>query len=128
MESNELRIGNLVHYKLFPNIEESFIEVEITAIAKTHVTFFHEDEEQTVSILDIIPIELTRENLLKFRMEAVDYEKMYLYDDVFFIESINSKWVLCHHSGDSIIDLKYVHLLQNIVYDLTGNELMNREN
>jgi hypothetical protein len=101
MEARELRIGNLL-------ITSSGTIVEVTESTIRGVR---------LNYLDIKPIPLTEEWLLKFGFEddnAFFKNRITLYkqDGIFWCDLL---W--------DCIDVNYVHQLQNLYYALTGEEL-----
>lgn len=143
IKANELRIGNLVlgngigkvstiaqEFKLEP----FYIEVEDS---EEMFTQYYEQE--------IAGITLTKEWLLKFGLKSFDSGYMRSYysgdtgDEIYgrgFCVSIddenNCYWCLTTvEYGDSdwrsILELKYVHQLQNLYFALTGEELTIKE-
>lgn len=126
MKVTELRIGNHVLYR---NDKKT-----ISAITKTEVSF-QEDEDRYFPIKSIEPIPLTRERVKQLSFELFDDTKdlnVWRTEKGLTIieECIADKWEnFCfdYSGGRYQIDqanIKYVHHLQNICADLTGEELI----
>lgn len=125
MEAKELRIGNYYFYKdnLYPDIFEleDFVDLD----------------SGNVEIYDWKPIPLTEEWLVKFGLN----KKNYKYWTGYFFKHLNTtnnlsvdvaikskRFSLCKyyekkHSDIILLDLLYVHQLQNLYFCLTGEEL-----
>jgi hypothetical protein len=128
MKAEELRIGNLV---LIPynksNKQEGFFEATISQIGDFGAYIGPEDYE---------PILLTEEWLLKFGFYETSNQDfiggLYTQDkpDKFFINKETMSYCFFDYEGsiDDIIQIKYVHQLQNLYFALTGEELQLQEN
>jgi len=115
MESNELRIGNLVIYG------GSVVIMDLHEF--THFLRFPET---------YTPITLTEEILLKSGFEITkndEYPFKYVINkgmrDELEIEDLNSTtcFVLSHGRRFSVVKIKHLHQLQNLYFALTGTEL-----
>lgn len=122
MEARELRIGNLVKSKNHPKdsvfIIYKIYENSVVALKSGSLYRFYIDELE--------PVPLTEELLLKFGFEnthRIDYGELkpcyaifslaiMLRHNSFFVD-----WI----GGNT--EIKYVHQLQNLYFDLTGEEL-----
>ncbi|MGC4130233.1 MAG: hypothetical protein QM564_11920 [Bergeyella sp.] len=126
MDAKELRIGNLIYFKLFPNVPESFTIIEVNAVADTHISFVsEEDGEETYSIEDFQGIPLSEERLLKFGFQYSDlktirngyYLRVNNSDIAFYDDEV------IYYLGQPFSQIKYVHQLQNFYHCLCGKEL-----
>lgn len=140
MKRNELRIGNLVDLgnRIAKIIEISNLSCVVVDLEETQDTI--EDYERTK------PIPLTEEWLYKFGFKDIDKgdhdyntytdpnHNYYLQIDV---RKKDGKYSILDNSFDdlrdfSMVDISYVHQLQNLYFALTGEELiyylnMNKE-
>lgn len=106
IKANELRIGNLIY-----NTKGNVSEVNIEALAYILKEPHHQCK----------PIPLTEEWLLKFRFEkdgGIFHNEIVLYENTKRF-SYNANYF----EHDNLIDIKYVHQLQNLYFALTGEEL-----
>ena len=121
MKANELRIGNILMFTDFPKKEERVICGADIAYA-----------EKEPDWLDAFwtPIPLTEEWLLRFGFNKDDFSRIYVQftikhfkiiqntvDNSFFIDNVKMIKV----------NVEYVHQLQNLYLDLTGQELELKE-
>jgi len=118
LDAKDLRIGNLIKW-----ISTNTVEVvqEINSCGKYHLI-------NNVQITDAEPIELTEEWLLRFGFERHEL------DNWFYLKIIND-WTrlniningsVCELSisnHGAVINVAYVHQLQNLYYALTQTEL-----
>lgn len=113
MEAKELRIDNVVEWNRRPFL--------IKSIDKSYV----ENELWSKPINEIHPIHLTEEILLKCGFEKTQFGYGDKYIDIECIGDGNYK--LSIEFGDHVLgfgeDIKYIHKLQNIYFELTGKEL-----
>jgi hypothetical protein len=136
MKANELRIGNLVDLgnRIAKIIEISNLSCVVVDLEETQDTI--EDYERTK------PIPLTEEWLYKFGFKDIDKSDndyitytdsnhdYYLQIDV---RKRDGKYTILDNSFDdlrdfSLVDISYVHQLQNIYFVLTGEELTLNNN
>jgi hypothetical protein len=132
MKANELRIGNLVDLgnRIAKIIEISNLSCVVVDLEETQDTI--EDYERTK------PIPLTEEWLYKFGFKDIDKgdndyitytdsnHDYYLQIDV---RKRDGKYSILDNSFDdlrdfSMVDISYVHQLQNMYFTLTGEELI----
>ena len=118
LDAKDLRIGNLIKW-----ISTNTVEVvqEINSCGKYHLI-------NNVQIIDAEPIELTEEWLFRFGFERHEL------DNWFYLKIIND-WTrlniningsVCELSisnHGAVINVAYVHQLQNLYYALTQTEL-----
>ena len=136
MKRNELRIGNLVDLgnRIAKIIEISNLSCVVVDLEETQDTI--EDYERTK------PIPLTEEWLYKFGFKDIDKgdhdyntytdsnHDYYLQIDV---RKKDGKYSILDNSFDdlrdfSMVDISYVHQLQNLYFALTGEELIMNNN
>lgn len=139
MEAKELRIGNYVHYHIVDELDERKEWNEINEV----------DIDDIYTVLigkadDLSPIPLTEECLLKlgfdynsesennqfyceiFRDDEKDITN-YLsvnFDEYGHLISIKIECTDARDCADHIVNVKYVHQLQNLYFALTGEELI----
>ena len=110
MKLKEVRIGNFVD--LFGSVASvctSYFDVKYSGIA----------------IKSGIPISLTHEWLLSFGFEYNEFELHYKKDNFYLHkESKNGKNVFFDSNLD--FQIKHVHQLQNLFFDLTKRELVKK--
>jgi hypothetical protein len=118
MKANELRIDNWYHADI---IKENVFE-KITA--KDIVDLFDDPLDDYYKA-----IQLTDEIIFKFGFEKKESRRVYTRDDLCFClikNDHNKGYTLGYLKEDSFFGIStniyYVHHLQNIIFDLTGNE------
>lgn len=133
MKASELRIGNLVY--VTDNLT-NLIFKEITPINIHNLMHLTGWDKSPVDI-EFEPIPLTEEFFLKFGFENIDKggndfitytdseHNYYLQIDV---RRKDGKYLILDNSFDdlrafSMVDIEYVHQLQNLYFALTGEEL-----
>lgn len=133
INSNELRIGNLVYSKYFKEIRI------VGLVGNGNVLSYEIDKgglDGTSGIADAEPIPLTEEWLVK--LGAIDRNKE--ERDKYNFKEINWYFGFTEAYGDfriyqmpyfkfylteyKTIEIKYVHQLQNLYFALTGEELV----
>lgn len=133
MKATDLRLSNLVYYKLFPNVKESFIEVEVLGLNKNTVTFSFEGNEKSVYFEEIEHIQLTEELLFRFGFEQIGsyktYRKTYSdfgYEKQLVIEGEKgfSASIMYDEKFAMITMLSTVHELQNLYFLVAREELI----
>lgn len=135
IDTKELRIGNYILYK--------GSKAKISGISLKHIlayTFYKEaktptsTENVSLNVEDCTPIPLAEELLLKCGMNECNDDAIvrYIYCNGKFKMSIVihglKKYIVHIHNlenGEQICgkEILYLHQLQNIYFDLTGNEL-----
>jgi len=116
MKANELRIGNLLQGDKIQLANQGIYSDGIFAITGYGISEF-----ELGRLLKAKPIPLTEEWLLKFGFEKLTKR---------FRKEVNGYWYTVWDSGQFDVDnkaisfnCKYVHKLQNLYFDLTGEEL-----
>jgi hypothetical protein len=114
MKSSELRVGNLIKGKS----PEKKVYEEPVKIDEYYLTMFFN------KMMDVEPIPLTEEWLLKFGFETNDVR--YWQISAFRLH-INryGEWIFKVETFEQ--EIKYVHQLQNLYFDLVGEELKQQE-
>ena len=110
MKANELRVGNYVYAEVnLPCLQiHRLMPADIVDVSK--------------GIVEIYPIELTEEILLKcgFEQTSISYFKK----DEFTIENWDDNEFIFRWNDFTIsVDLKHLHTLQNLYHALTNEEL-----
>jgi hypothetical protein len=138
MNSNELRLGNYINWI---RIDGNPIEVvSIYNIMRSTVrcctTTIEELNEIQLYYSEIKPIPLTEQWLIKFGFENRDTRKWLYYKDC------GTEYLVEYYKADNtfsfdmlvdgefrtiIYDLEFVHILQNVWFALTGEELELKE-
>jgi hypothetical protein len=135
----EIRKGNIVKRKYYnpnpsnPTYKYEPCFVKSIGIAKIHVTESLNLKYNKLIKIDynsIIPVQLTEEWVIKFGFikRATDFilgEPIYFEDDnkLFTLLEAATGGYLLWHKGHSIKICKYVHKLQNLVFELEDKEL-----
>lgn len=122
MKAIELRIGNLVEYKITDDLDERIEWWELSTIDSDDLKIIQDD-------CDYRPIPLTEEWLLKFgfKYNNPTYE-WYDKSAVLFIQVNYLGFDLIAKFHNQVIrEIKYVHELQNLYFALTGKELKIKE-
>ena len=133
MEANELRIGNYVNYKYWnpePNNEQYLFEsVKIIGFLKNNFYFNFKGRNEIEKVLELHPIPLTEEWLLKFGLKN---EKGFGFKNeiAYYLikEQNNSFFIGIRYEHDEseyyfVWDITFIHQLQNLYFALTGEEL-----
>lgn len=120
IQANDLRVGNIVLY-IYSGFSESSI-IRINDIGNIAVWGSDSDGKYLINLKNIIPIQLTKEILLKCGFE-LNLEKT-----LFIIKSCGLMLMDVkglYYMANSLVktDIKYLHQLQNLYYALTGVEL-----
>ena len=115
MKANELRVGNQIH-----------INSQVSIITAADIEFIYNRERFGCEIDNCNPIKISEDILLRLNFKY-EYEKMLdkIYSYGSFRIAIN-KLEGCHYYHvDSKIGrgFHYLHQLQNLFYDLTGDTL-----
>ena len=116
MKANELRIGNLILF--YKDV------IEINYINKTHIGY-GKGNFAPISFNNFEPIPLTEEWLIKLGFEKKQRLYVLSFLRVEINKYINGKWeyTLLFNDIKKIKEIKYVHKLQNLYFELTGEEL-----
>ena len=132
MEAKELRIGNLL-YLAFAKKNVVVFGIDVIEISEiTHnLIRFKDGINFSVSKIELFePILLTEEWLLNFNFElkSMVNGKVLVYRNNMLAVSFNTdNKIISIHIGIQRIDdgkkIKYVHQIQNLYFDLTGQEL-----
>lgn len=117
MKASDLRIGNIVYYKVRDELDERKEWNEINIVDAEDILSI-EDYESKNQEHPYSPISLTEELLLQFGFER--YLNRYHINDVFFVTK-DLYWM--NSEGFEDVELEFVHQLQNLYFALTGNEL-----
>ena len=118
IKANELRIGNLVYYKITDNFDERKEWLEVCKIDHDDLRILGIKDEMNQ---DYQPIPITEDWLLKFGFEKdVNLQ--------FYKNFKNNKTVIIDFCficllGNFHVKINYVHELQNLYFALTKTEL-----
>jgi hypothetical protein len=138
IQPQELRIGNLLYFKRFPNVPESFEVIKVTSISKNgFISFVNSDGEKENYFIDCFePIKITEEILFRFGYEIQkEYNGVSFKRDNFnlwkgngwdfFLLSISS--MNMEGINEFEIEVKFAHQLQNLYFALKGEELQFKQ-
>ena len=140
IQPQELRIGNCLYYKVLPHAPESYKIIEVTSISKNgFISFINDDgKEETYYLDNFEKIPITEEIILKCGFENYDNEKYnpndkyakqfeYHLDSGISYRELLCKpyygWIIKMGTYDDKLEIKYVHQLQNLYYELKDEEL-----
>ena len=132
IQANELRLGNLVNRKFLnpspKGLQTCFTECKIVSIGIERIIYECKDKSLNKVKFDIIsPIPITEEWLLKFGFEwSIQHQAHYLkgFDYVIDVCDGFCRVIKYRRNGENLIDVKYLHELQNLYFVLTGKELI----
>lgn len=118
MKATELRIGNLIEYKIEDKLDERKEWWKVSKVDFQDLTWLDSNPEDS----DFRPIKITEEWLLKFGFvkKEIGYSKLTEMEQCFLISFGK------HTSVNGIKfnnEIKTVHQLQNLYFALTGEEL-----
>ena len=140
LSASDLRIGNLVGTDL-KNTHCTVVEIRHSVVSLRYIRSDNNEPHQSMVEYDrLTPIELTEEWLLKAGFE----KGKGLYSQWYFIQLLGTEFYLRPNflggylwgfdleiaSGYELNDaqpIQYLHQLQNLWKELTGNELMFKE-
>ena len=123
INAKELRIGNLVEYKITDKFDERKEWWEVSEIDADDIHWLSKVDTNDD---DFRAIPITEEWLLKFGFSEIGgcNEKDFTNGDYnIFINSIGEVNFLFFREGDWYQKISYVHQLQNLYFALTGSEL-----
>ena len=124
MKANELRIGNYYYEFMIPKIVDALMFVKLSQI-----------EHANKIAIDVSPIPLTEEWLLKFGFELKDKVNMGFIKQINYPHMKNYLYANSKHYTTALWDesnqiefftspCQYIHQLQNLYFALTGGELI----
>ena len=111
IQANELRVGNLLNYQT--------AEGDVISLPTDFNAIKWATEDEKGFNLVHSPIPLTEEWLVKFGFDSLYISKNGFS---FIFEKIGSDFI-CHIEDAIILEIQYVHTLQNLCFSLTGQEL-----
>ena len=120
MEAKELRIGNLVNYRIEDKFDERKEWLEVSEIDAIDLQCIDND---------FSPIPITKEWLLKFGFKQIDDRsyKLRNFGKFIFFEQLKNSFAFYPAGVLNFLmrmdNLKSVHQLQNLYFALTGREL-----
>jgi hypothetical protein len=120
MKASELRIGNLIKGK---SPEKKVYEEPVELNEYYFLLFLN-------NMMDVEPIPLTEEWLLKFGFEKTEWDNFNSYR---LIIGNNDYAIVLYSDGNCEVGdiitckIEYVHQLQNLYFALTGEELKQQE-
>ena len=117
MKANEIRISNLIQWE---DESEEIISIK-SIIHDSDDDYLVKFAGGSAQLAEFKPIPLTEEWLLKFGFEKLTKR---------FRKEVNGYWYTVWDSGQFDVDnkaisfnCKYVHQLQNLYFDLTGEDI-----
>jgi len=131
MKASDLRLVNLVNYRIVDEFDERKEWLEVSTIDYDDLRIL---EIENINNQDYQPIKLTEEWLLKLGFNKLEnhiptYYKCFgdlILDDYEFSFNISVDWKLNYFITvfGRKITIKYVHQLQNLYFALTDEELI----
>lgn len=119
IKANEIRIGNIYNRKVGKGITPIIIDEMIMA------EIFGQSLEYSLN--DLEPIKLTKEELKAMGFEEYPHNHDFAKDGIYISHITSDESYQLEFTSPLIewmvIDLKFVHQLQNIYFTLTGKEL-----
>ena len=128
MKATELRIGNLIEYKIEDKLDERKEWWEVSKVDFQDLTWLDSNPEDAY----FRPIKITEEWLLKFGFEDITGVDYILHIDVDFkliLIPADAFYPQIDKADDvgwgsiSLNKIEYIHQLQNLYFTLTGEEL-----
>lgn len=127
MKANELRIGNLIEYKIEDELDERKEWWEVSKVDFQDLTWLDSNPEDS----DFRPIKLTEEWLLKFWFKYREFLNDFFIkidnENILIIEKevIGFSMFKCEPNQRKyfLTKIYYVHQLQNLFFSLCGEEL-----
>lgn len=125
MKATELRIGNWVKYShLIENVLHEFDS--ISGIFENNLVSIKSRPYTAFTLDSVNPITLTEEWLLKFGFEEDGHDWYFMsakdrFTDIGYSYSIKKN--VFEVNECEMVEVKYVHQLQNLYFALTGEEL-----
>ena len=123
MKANELRIGNYINYRIVDKLDERQEWDEVSIIDGQDLDYL----EKNPNDKDFQPIPLTEEWLLKFGIDFTSekewYQLTFTIKGLLFETASSMEGFTYNLCFDDMINIKYVHQLQNLYFALTGEEL-----
>ena len=122
MKATELRLGNLIEYKIKDELDERKEWWEVSEIDADDIHWLSKVDTKDE---DFRPIILTDEWLIKLGFKQNKFDKVFEVEncqiEIYFFDN-DIKCTVC---VDSVINnnIKHVHQLQNLYFALTGSEL-----
>ena len=127
MKADELRIGNYLKGLQGDILEIEQIKKDCDNYIGYAVYFSNKDSSSLIHDLELQPIPLTEEWLLKFGFEF--FKHHYLGYDIFkkdnlLIAMMIVNVIFIDDYDTALAEIKHVHQLQNLYFALTGEELI----
>lgn len=135
MKIQELRIGNKVSFK-DTVVEIAGVSGIVYSFGAIDVTIFREGKTEMHDLKTLSPIPLTEEILLKCGFSDKNYKQGYIgidyksgamtLDFVLNKPGVMGNWNKCHTFSlpdYRFVNIDYLHQLQNLFFDLTGEKL-----
>lgn len=120
MNAKDLRIGNIVYYKVEDELDDRKEWNEINIIDAEDILSL-EDCESKKQNHPYFPIPLTEEWLEKLGFEKVD--NAWINSIALYFDSEEYAYNASYFEYDNLIVIKHVHQLQNLYFALTREEL-----
>ena len=120
LKAKELRIGNYVEYRIEDELDSRKEWWEVTVIDSDDINWLEKESPEST---DYRPIPITEEWLLNFGFKKLVNNFSFLENSIYSIEKEKKDWQVYYSSNDRMLNIKYIHQLQNLFYCLCGEEL-----
>jgi hypothetical protein len=131
LEAKDLRIGNLVEYfgkiRKIDGIKAMSIGGYAVEIIETDIHGRSISEYSPLESLNLNPIPLTEEWLVRFGFEKSAFNENVYSNKSIILDKRKLGWLLCDNSIDNLKHIEHVHQLQNLYFALTQEELTLNE-
>ena len=124
MKTNELRVGSLVT-TYFSDVR--IFEVSAIHSDRIYLKSIVDTSQSGITPVYIKPVPLTEEWFLKFGFKPLGNTFEFWENSIYSVEKEGNFWQVYYASNDRMVQIKYVHQLQNLYFALTGKELTIKE-
>lgn len=124
IKAKELRVGNIISVPSLNRIGKVISFTERTIKVKLPESKLTSVTHKGLEGLDVNPIPLTEEWLLKLGFERIGKDGFWFNNGVYLDWNIEGFCIAMFHRR---VTVKYVHQLQNLCFSLTGEELTIQE-
>ena len=118
INAKEIRIGNLVEYRITDKLDERKEWWEVSEIDADDIHWLSKVDTKDE---DFRAIPITEEWLLKFDFKRFPWGLV--KDNLLFKDDLKCSYLILQVGNGFEVKVKYVHELQNLYFALTGSEL-----
>ena len=113
IQATDLMIGNLVNAALYPNA------IIVESICSSNEDIYNRDTGE-IALVAVSPIQINSDWFIKF---GFDFSGDVLFKDLFEVAMTKNNKFYLRGIIFGVVEIKYVHQLQNIYYCLTAEKL-----